>query len=120
VFTHGPADDFATIEIEEGSEIEPAFAGLDVGNIRDPNLIGARRARSPRQAVWCDRLVMIAIGRVDAVAGLLAAINTLLQHDAGDALAAMAMPSFAELLDQARTTIGPATLSMEFNHFAGE
>jgi len=38
---HRPADDLAAMQIQYGGEVKPAFAGGDVGQVGEPNLIGS-------------------------------------------------------------------------------
>jgi hypothetical protein len=40
VWTHGPADDLAAVEIQDGGQIKPSFLGLNIGNISGPQLVG--------------------------------------------------------------------------------
>jgi len=39
--THGPADDLAAVEVQDGGQIKPAFLGFNIGDVRRPELVGA-------------------------------------------------------------------------------
>jgi hypothetical protein len=80
---HGPADDLTAVEIENGGQVKPALASLDVGDVSDPDLIGSCGAGCLRQAIRSDRLVMVAVGRLNAVAPLLATAQTTLLQSVG-------------------------------------
>ena len=40
--THGPADNLAAVEIQDGRQIKPAFLGFNVGEVGHPELVGHR------------------------------------------------------------------------------
>ena len=88
-FAHGPADDLAAVEIQDTGEVEPTFPSLDIGDIGDPDLIGRGGCWRLRHAIGGDRVGMIAVGGLDAVATLLATADACLAHEAGNPLASM-------------------------------
>jgi len=92
-FAHGPADDFAAVEVQDGGQVKPAFLGLDRGDVRRPKLVGRGGLGRLCQAVGGDGLVVVAIGGLDTIAALLAATQALFLHEPGDAVAPM-VPSF--------------------------
>ena len=55
---HGPTDDPAAVEVEDAGEIEPAFVGLYVGDVGDPDLIGGSGGRRLGEAVGSDGVVV--------------------------------------------------------------
>lgn len=65
------------------------------------------------QAVGRDGFVVIAVGRLDAVAALLPPAQTFLLHEPGDAVASVAGATFAQLHHAARAAIGGAALGMD-------
>ena len=48
---HGPANNFAGIEINDHSQISKAFVGLDVSDVSNPNSVGRIDFKLPRQRV---------------------------------------------------------------------
>ena len=120
MFTHGPADDSAAVEVQDSGQIEPSLTGLDIGDIRDPGLVGSCGAGSLCQAVWGDGVVMVAVGCLDTVAGLLAASETLLAHDAGDAVASMPGALFAQLMHDTGAAVSQPALLMDLPDLAGQ
>ncbi len=61
--THGPADDLAGVNIEDGDEVEPALAGRDVGQVGEPDLVGSRRLEVAGQPAGRDGIAVTAVGR---------------------------------------------------------
>src|SRR5215468_2447789 len=62
---------------------------------------------------------MVAIGGLDAIPAFLTAIKALLLHEAGDAVAAVLVTVFAELIGHARAAISLAALGVDsFNLLA--
>ena len=110
--THGPADHFAAVKIQDPCEEEPAFLGVDVGDIRDPDLIGLHGPRSLRQTIGGDGVVVVAVRRLNAIPTLLAATKTLLPHEACHAVATAGLAPVSQLGDHARAAIGLAALGV--------
>lgn len=48
---HGPADDLAGVHVEDGGEMEPAFARRNVGQVGQPDLVRSRRLEVPDRRV---------------------------------------------------------------------
>lgn len=71
----GPADDATTPKIEDRGQIQPAFAGLDVGDVGHPHLVGTGRRRQLRETIGRRGLSMSAVGGV----GLAATTTSALQ-----------------------------------------
>jgi hypothetical protein len=59
---HRSADHFPGGEVDDGSEIKPAFAGWNVGQIGKPYTVGGRRPKALSQEVRRGCKVMTAIG----------------------------------------------------------
>lgn len=110
---HGPTDDLTAEEIEDGSQIQPTFLGLDVRDISNPDLVWSGCFRSLCQAVWGDWVGMVAVGGFDAVATPLASTETLSLHQAGHPISSVAMPRAAENLNNAWTPVGLTALDMD-------
>jgi len=62
VVTHRPANDISCEEIEDDSQIEPAFRGWHIGYIGEPYLIGPFGNEVLIEPVGGDRKIVIAIG----------------------------------------------------------
>ena len=102
---HGPADDFAAVKVEDGGQIKPAFASLDVGDVHDPDLIGRGGFRGLGQMIGRDGVIVVAVSGLNSVAALLAAAQTRSAHEPGDAIAAMTAALLTEGLLDAWTAI---------------
>ena len=48
---HGPADNFARVEINDNGQIGKAFAGFDVSDVSDPNSVGCIDFKLSRQRI---------------------------------------------------------------------
>jgi hypothetical protein len=117
---HGPADDLSAEEIENGGEEKPAFAGMDVGDVGHPDLVGRGGLRGLGQAVGSDGVVVVAIGGADAVAALLATAQAHGVHDAGDAFASMAASVGTEGGLDARAPVGATATGVDGLDLDGE
>ena len=73
---HGPADDFAAVEVQHSGHIKPAFAGRDVGDVHAPNLIGGGGLGHGRQMIGGDGVIVVVVGGSNPVAALLAGVQT--------------------------------------------
>ena len=68
VIAHRPADHLAGEQVEDHGQVEPAFAGRDVGDIGQPDLIGPVGDKILVQQVCRHREGMLAVGRANAIA----------------------------------------------------
>src|SRR5580700_2720973 len=59
---HRPADDPAAVEVHDGSQIEPALIGLDVGDVGEPDPVRRGGREVPLDQVRGDRKIVAAIG----------------------------------------------------------
>jgi len=69
---HGPADDFAAVEVQNAGEIEPTLIGENVGDIGDPGLVECTGFLGFCQGIGSNWVIVVAIGGLDPVAALLA------------------------------------------------
>src|SRR5882672_3885240 len=60
--THRPAYDSAAGQIHDAGQIQPAFAGGDIGDVSHPGLVDSPAIEAPIQHVGSDRLAMGRIG----------------------------------------------------------
>ena len=67
----GPTDDATREQVDDDAEIQPAFVGLDIGDVGDPDLIGLRGAELLLQ------LVLSHDGRFAAIAARSALVAQL-------------------------------------------
>jgi len=111
-FAHGPADNLAAVEVQDGGHIKPAFPGLDTGDVHDPNLIGGGGLGGGRQTIGRDGVVVVAVGGADAVAAPLAATEARCLHESGDAFAAMAVALLPQDLLHPRAAVSLAALGV--------
>ena len=105
IFLHGPADDFAAVEIHDAGEIEPAFPGSNVGNVTDPDLINGRGSRPPGEAIGRDGMRMVAIGGADAKAAPAASDEAVLAHEFFDAFTTAGVAARSEDMGKAWAAI---------------
>lgn len=104
------SDDPSATGIEGEGEVEPAFLGLDVSDIALPDLAWSIWRWDFGQPVLRDRVRMAAIGGLRPEAALLPGANALLAHEPSDAVLAAANAAIAQIITQAWTAIGAATL----------
>src|SRR4051794_4363928 len=82
---HGPADDLAGRQVEDGRQVQPSLTGRDVGNVGQPDAVRCRCDELLLQQVGCDRQ------RVAAVSGAWPELatgeraNTVTTHQPRDA-----------------------------------
>jgi len=84
---HGPADDLARVQIEDGGEVEPALVGADVGDVGHPLLVRRGRGEIAVDDVVGDRRVVVGIGGDEAHARRLG-MEACLPHQPSHPLAA--------------------------------
>ena len=69
----GPTDDSPTVKIHDDRQVQPAFLGLDIGDIAGPKLIASAGCRQLGKSMRRDRFIMGTIGRPRPVTPLLTA-----------------------------------------------
>lgn len=102
---HGPADDTAGEEIEDGNQIEPALAGEDASGIGRPDLIGSLESKMLK-AVRRNRSAVVAVGGGTTIFGALAGEEALRAHEPGDAIV---LSWATQSMSDSRATVGLAT-----------
>jgi hypothetical protein len=88
MLAHRPADGFSGEQIEDYGQVEPALAGRNVGDVRQPELIGRRGHKIPIEQVGGERQRMDAVGRADAVTARHPRPDAMSAHDPRHPLAA--------------------------------
>jgi hypothetical protein len=105
IILHGPADNFAAVEIHDAGEVEKALSGAQVSDVTDPDLIDGRWRRSLGEPVGRDRLIMVAIGGADAKSASAPCGQALLAHESFDGFVITAMAPIFEQVSEAGTAI---------------
>jgi len=59
---HRPPDDLACVQIQDGCEIQPTFAGRDVGQVSQPDLADPRGGEIASQSIGRNRVIVSAVG----------------------------------------------------------
>ncbi len=80
MLAHRPADDLASEQAEDHRQVEPTFAGRDVGDIRQPDLIGPVGYEIPIQQVGGYRQGLLAVGRAYAIARVFVLLHLLISY----------------------------------------
>ena len=78
------------------NQVKPAFLGFNIGDVGHPNLVGRGGLGCGGQTIGRNGLIVMAVGRLDAIAAFLATAQALLLHEPGDAVASMAASFFAQ------------------------
>ena len=110
---HGPADDFATMEVQYTGEIEPTLVGENVGDISDPDLVGSSGLWCFCQQIRSYWVIVVTIGGLDSVAALLAPTDALALHESGNSVPSMSMPKVMEFVDNSGRTVSLAAFGVD-------
>ena len=110
---HGPADDFAAVEVQNAGEIEPTLVGENVGDIGDPDLVGCSSLWGFYQEIGSNWVIVVAVGGLDPVAALLASTNAPTFHETGNSVASMSKPKVTEFFDDSGRTVGLAAFGVD-------
>jgi len=111
ILLHGPADDFAAVEIHDRCQVEPAFPGGNIGNVADPNLIHAGGCGPARQTIGGDWMIMVALGGADAKATPAPGDQALFAHEPFDPFVITMVAAFFEHVSQAWAAVGALELN---------
>src|SRR4051794_31892056 len=108
MLAHRPTDDFSGEQIEDHGQVEPALAGRDIGDIRQPDLIRLLGHEIPIEQVGRDRQRMLAVGRAHAIAARYVSPDAMPAHDPLDPLATDTLALGTQFgVDTRRPHIGP-------------
>ena len=116
----GPADNFSTVEIHDGSQVKPAFERENISNIADPNAVDASRWWSLSQTVWGDGLVMMGVGGFGFKGSFLAGFKIEDMHVTGDAVATARQAGPLQADGQTRTAVDFAMGDKEAGQFGAQ
>src|SRR5271163_2295493 len=109
---HGPAHDAAAEQVQHHGQVQPAFAGRDIGHVAGPDGVRRGHGEVAREQVGGDRQSMVAVGGAYAKTPLAAAPETVLPHRPLDPALAHANPARLQLPPHARPSTGPARLGV--------
>jgi hypothetical protein len=112
VIAHGPADHLPGEQIEDHGQVEPAFAGRDISDVGQPDLIRPVGDKVLIQQVFCNRQGMLAVGGADAIAVRHPSPDTMAAHDPLDPLAADGIALGAQFGMDARRSVPFPVLCM--------
>ena len=106
----GPAHAAACATIQDSGDIEPAFVGRHIGDVRHPDGVRLQRRSAMSQQVGRDGQIMVAIGQAHGLeAPPLLVRQTHLPHQTANALPPAAMPPLPQPAQHARAAIFAAT-----------
>lgn len=80
VLAHSPAGQPAAVEVQNAGQVEPAFLGVDVSDVADPDLVGRIRSGQFGQPIGGDGLVVVAVGGAGPEPAFGASLEVLLAH----------------------------------------
>src|SRR4051812_38777133 len=116
---HRPANDPPTARIEDDREVKEARPRRDIGNIRDPELIGSRRREVTLDEVRCWRPLGTAPRRAWPFPAM-AALQSDKAEQTGYPFARAGHPRIAQLGVNARRAVRAATPLMNHPNLLGE
>src|SRR6056297_960792 len=102
----------AGVHVDQRRKKEPAFAGPDVGQVREPYLVRRGRGEVPAQPVRRDRVVVPAVGRANAARDGGQPAQARKPHEARDTVSSDLPAGSPQRRMDARRAIAPATLGM--------
>jgi len=109
---HRPTNDFAGMQVQNGGEVQPAFAGRDVGQIRQPDLAGACGDKIASQSIGRDRVIVPAVSGSSAPRQGGKATKPGTAHQPLDPAAANAAAAVTQRGMDPRRAVGPAAFGM--------
>ena len=99
--------------IEDHGQVEPALAGRNVGDMRQPDLIGPMRDKILLEQVCRHWQAMLAVGCAHAIAARSPRPNTVLAHDPFDPFAADGLTLGPQFGVDARRSVSFPVLRMD-------
>lgn len=115
---HAAADDLASMHVDQCRKKEPAFAGLDIGQIGKPDLVWRGRRKVPPQSVWCYRIIVTTIGRTYSARDCGQSAQARNAHEARDTMARDASPDDSQSCMDAWCAITAAALCVSVANVA--
>ena len=113
VIAHCPANDLPREKIEHDSQIKPAFSGLDISKISEPDLIWASGNEVLIEPVGGDRQIMMAVRGAYPETPRHYCLDTVMAHEAFNTATARHVPQAAQGRVDSRRAITSAMSHME-------
>jgi hypothetical protein len=113
VLAHRPTHHLAGEQVEDHGQVEPALAGRNVGDIRQPDLIGLVGDKILLEEVCRHGEGMLAVGCAHAIAARRPRPETVLAHDPLDPLAADDLTLGSQFGVDARRSVSFVVLRMD-------
>ena len=101
-----PANELAAFKVHDGGQVKPPFAGGNVSDIGDPDLVEPGGSWTVVEQIFSDWKGVSAIGGFRTEAAFLDRSELMLLHEAGHAVASDALTLGAELVSQPRAAVG--------------
>jgi hypothetical protein len=98
-----PPDDLAREKIEDHGEIEPTLPGSDIGDVRDPCLVGSGHRELTLQSIRNQRLRFSYGDVANAVA--MQCLQSILSHQTSNPMLAARLSTLAKIVQDSRRTI---------------
>lgn len=108
-----PAGDLAGVQIEHRGQVQPAFAGWDVGEVGQPDLVGGLGLEVAAEPVGRDRIAVTAVSGAGPSGQGRPAPQTGSAHQPLDARASDPAAMAAQHGMHPRRAVGPAALGMD-------
>jgi hypothetical protein len=105
----GPTDHAAREQIDHDRQIQPAFVGLDVGDVRHPDLVGRIDLELPIQGVGCDNSRLSTISSGTALVADLGG-DARKTSQPGDTILGNLFPLIAQIVSELAVAIDLATV----------
>ena len=99
------------MEVADAGEVELAVPTSELGDVRNPALVGSWRGEVALQQVWCGH--DLGVPAPPELAAGVCADQVVVGHQPRNPVVADAMTSAAQLAGDARRTIGPSRLFVD-------
>src|SRR5512135_2898731 len=120
VIGHAPADDLAGGYVLDGSQVQPALVGRNVGHVSQPDGVRTVGLEGALEEVRGDAVAVPAVGRDRGARLAPERPNTVVLHEPGDALAGGTDALGAEFSMDARCPIASAAFSENTSDLANK
>ncbi len=116
VITHRPSDDLAGCQIEDRGQIQPPFAGCDIGDVGEPDCVWRGCREVLRQQVRRDRQIMTTVGGTRPEPASRQCADTMATHQSFDATTAASMTLRPQGGMHPRRSVSPLMPRLESAH----
>ena len=101
-----PADDLASMQVNEGCQVRESFFGRNVSDVGQPDFVKRFGGEVLVQAVWCDWVIVVGVCCGNAEFGAAICSNPCHTHVFGNGIEATGNTTSKELLVNAWAAIG--------------